>query len=124
MGLRVGINGFGRIGRNLLRAHLERGGDFEVVAANDVADAQTMAHLLKYDSVLGPLGEDVQVRDDAIVVAGQSITWLNVRSPAELPWRDLGVDVAIESTGLFTKRDQAEQHLAAGAKKVLISAPA
>ena len=124
MGLRVGINGFGRIGRNLLRAHLERGGDFEVVAANDVADAQTMAHLLKYDSVLGPLGEDVQVRDDAIVVAGQSITWLNVRSPAELPWRDLGVDVAIESSGLFTKREQAEQHLAAGAKKVLISAPA
>jgi glyceraldehyde 3-phosphate dehydrogenase (phosphorylating) len=124
MALRVGINGFGRIGRNFLRAHLARGGDFEVVAANDVGDAQTMAHLLKYDSVLGPLGEDVEVADDAITVAGRTIKWLTVRSPAELPWADLGVDVALESTGLFTKREQAEQHLAAGAKKVLISAPA
>jgi glyceraldehyde 3-phosphate dehydrogenase len=124
MALRVGINGFGRIGRNFLRAHLARGGDFEIVAANDVGDVQTMAHLLRYDSVLGPLGEDVEVKGDALSVAGRSITWLNVRSPSELPWGDLGVDVAIESTGLFTKRDQAEQHLAAGAKKVLISAPA
>src|SRR6058998_3302365 len=124
MALRVGINGFGRIGRNFLRAHLDRGGDFEVVAANDVGDAQTMAHLLKYDSVLGPLGRDVEVTDGSITVAGNKITWLNVRSPAELPWADLGIDVAIESTGLFTKRDQAEQHLSAGAKKVLISAPA
>jgi glyceraldehyde 3-phosphate dehydrogenase len=124
MALRVGINGFGRIGRNFLRAHLERGGDFEIVAANDVADAHTMAHLLKYDSVLGPLGEDVEVTDDSITVAGRRIEWLTVHSPAELPWGELGVDVAIESTGLFTKREQAEQHLAAGAKKVLISAPA
>src|SRR5436190_8889418 len=124
MALRVGINGFGRIGRNFLRAHLARGGDFEVVAANDVGDAQTMAHLLKYDSVLGPLGQDVDVTDDSITVAGKTIKWLNVRSPAELPWGDLGIDVAIESTGLFTKRDAAEQHLTAGAKKVLISAPA
>jgi glyceraldehyde 3-phosphate dehydrogenase len=124
MALRVGINGFGRIGRNFLRAHLDRGGDFEVVAANDVGDVQTMAHLLKYDSVLGPLGKEVEVADDSITVDGKKITWLNVRSPAELPWGDLGVDIAIESTGLFTKRDQAEQHLAAGAKKVLISAPA
>jgi glyceraldehyde 3-phosphate dehydrogenase len=124
MALRVGINGFGRIGRNFLRAHLDRGGDFEIVAANDVGDAQTMAHLLKYDSVLGPLGKDVEVADDSISVAGKTITWLNVKSPAELPWGDLGIDVAVESTGLFTKRDQAEQHLSAGAKKVLISAPA
>jgi glyceraldehyde 3-phosphate dehydrogenase (phosphorylating) len=124
MALRVGINGFGRIGRNFLRAHLARGGDFEVVAANDVGDAQMMAHLLKYDSVLGPLGEDVDVTDESITVAGTTIKWLNVRSPAELPWGDLGIDVAIESTGLFTKRDAAEQHLTAGAKKVLISAPA
>ena len=124
MALRVGINGFGRIGRNFLRAHLDRGGDFEVVAANDVGDAHTMAHLLKYDSVLGPLGRELEVTDDAITVAGKTIKWLNVKSPAELPWGDLGVDVAIESTGLFTKRDAAQQHLEAGAKKVLISAPA
>jgi glyceraldehyde 3-phosphate dehydrogenase (phosphorylating) len=124
MALRVGINGFGRIGRNFLRAHLDRGGDFDIVAANDVGDVHTMAHLLKYDSVLGPLGRDVEVAGDSIAVAGQSITWLNVKSPAELPWGDLGIDIAVESTGLFTKRDQAEQHLSAGAKKVLISAPA
>ena len=124
MALRVGINGFGRIGRNFVRAHLYRGGDFELVAANDVADAHTMAHLLKYDSVLGNLGRELEVTDDSITVDGNRIQWLNVKSPAELPWGDLGVDVAIESTGLFTKREQAEQHLAAGAKKVLISAPA
>jgi glyceraldehyde 3-phosphate dehydrogenase len=124
MALRVGINGFGRIGRNFLRAHLARGGDFEIVAANDVGDSKMMAHLLRYDSVLGPLGEDVQVTDDSITVAGKTIKWLTVRSPAELPWGELGVDVAIESTGLFTKREQAEQHLSAGAKKVIISAPA
>jgi glyceraldehyde 3-phosphate dehydrogenase len=124
MALRVGINGFGRIGRNFLRAHLARGGDFEIVAANDVGDIRTMAHLLKYDSVLGPLAEEIEVGVDAITVAGTTIRWLNVRSPGDLPWGDLGVDVAIESTGLFTKREQAEQHLAAGAKKVLISAPA
>ena len=124
MALRVGINGFGRIGKNFLRAHLTRGGDFEVVAANDIGDLHTMAHLLRYDSVLGPLGEDVSVGDDSITVAGKTIQMTAVRSPAELPWGDLGVDVAIESSGLFTKREQAEQHLAAGAKKVLISAPA
>jgi glyceraldehyde 3-phosphate dehydrogenase (phosphorylating) len=124
MALRVGINGFGRIGRNFLRAYLARGGEFEIVAANDVGDMQTMAHLLRYDSVLGPLEEEVDVSDDTITVGGNSIRWLTVRSPGELPWGELGVDVAIESTGLFTKRDQAEQHLAAGAKKVLISAPA
>jgi glyceraldehyde 3-phosphate dehydrogenase (phosphorylating) len=124
MALRVGINGFGRIGRNFLRAHLARGGDLEIVAANDIGGVQMMAHLLKYDSVLGPLGEDVEVSDDSITVAGTTIKWLSERSPADLPWGELGVDVAIESTGLFTKRDQAEQHLSAGAKKVLITAPA
>jgi glyceraldehyde 3-phosphate dehydrogenase len=124
MALRVGINGFGRIGRNFLRAHLDRGGDFEVVAANDVGDVHTMAHLLKYDSVLGPLHRDIEVADDSITVDGKTIQWLSVRSPGELPWGDLGIDVAIESTGLFTKRDAAQQHLDAGAKKVLISAPA
>jgi glyceraldehyde 3-phosphate dehydrogenase len=124
MALRVGINGFGRIGRNFLRAHLAKGADFEIVAANDVGDARTMAHLLKYDSVLGPLGQDIEVADDSITVAGQKIQWLTVRSPAELPWGDLGIDVALESTGLFTKREAAQQHLDAGAKKVLISAPA
>jgi glyceraldehyde 3-phosphate dehydrogenase (phosphorylating) len=124
MALRVGINGFGRIGRNFLRAHLARGGDFEIVAANDVGGVEMMAHLLRYDSVLGPLREDVEVNDDSITVAGRTIRWLSERSPADLPWGELGVDVAIESTGLFTKREQAEQHLAAGARKVLISAPA
>jgi glyceraldehyde 3-phosphate dehydrogenase len=122
--IRVGINGFGRIGRNFFRAHLERGGDFEVVAFNDIGDVKTMAHLLKYDSVLGPLGHDVEASAGSIRAAGHELQKLEVRDPAELPWSDLGVDVAIESTGLFTKRDAAEKHLAAGAKKVVISAPA
>jgi glyceraldehyde 3-phosphate dehydrogenase len=120
----VGINGFGRIGRNFFRAHLQRGGDFEVVAANDLGDAATMAHLLKHDSVLGTLNEDVSASDGSISVAGQDIQILAERDPASLPWDDLGVDVVIESTGLFTKRDGAEKHLEAGAKKVVISAPA
>jgi glyceraldehyde 3-phosphate dehydrogenase len=122
--IRVGINGFGRIGRNFLRAHLERGGDFEVVAVNDIGDTLTMAHLLKYDSVLGPLRQAVEAEEEAITVAGRRIAKLSVRDPSQLPWADLGVDVAIESTGLFTKREQAQAHLAAGAKKVVISAPA
>src|SRR6476619_1249647 len=105
MALRVGINGFGRIGRNFLRAHLDRGGDFDVVAANDVADTHTMAHLLKYDSVLGPLHRGVEVADDSITVDGKTIQWLNMGSPAELPWGDLDIDVARESTGLCTDRD-------------------
>jgi glyceraldehyde 3-phosphate dehydrogenase len=121
---RVGINGFGRIGRNFLRAHLRRGGEFDIVAVNDVGDARTMAHLLKYDSVLGPLESTVEASDDAISVAGTKIEKLTVGDPAELPWSDLGVEVAVESTGLFTKREQAEAHLEAGAKKVIISAPA
>ncbi len=124
MAVRVGINGFGRIGRNFFRAHLQRGGDFEVVAANDLGDASTMAHLLKHDSVLGTLDQDVAAGDGSITVGGNELKILAERDPAGLPWGDLGVDVVIESTGLFTKREGAEKHLEAGAKKVVISAPA
>jgi glyceraldehyde 3-phosphate dehydrogenase len=121
---RVGINGFGRIGRNFFRAYLDRGGDFELVAANDIGDTKTMAHLLKHDSVLGVLPLDVTYGDDWIQAGEHRIQFVSVKDPAELPWGDLGVDVAIESTGLFTDREQAEKHLEAGAKKVVISAPA
>src|SRR5881275_1311256 len=121
---KVGINGFGRIGRNFFRAHLQRQGDFDVVAANDLGDAKTMAHLLKHDSVLGQLSVPVELGDGAISVGGNEIKLLSERDPANLPWGDLGVDVVIESTGFFTKRDGAEKHLQAGAKKVVISAPA
>ena len=124
MAIRVGINGFGRIGRNFFRAHLQRGGDFEVIAANDVGDVETMAYLLRYDSVLGPLGKEVTAGDGKITVEGQEIQILSERDPANLPWGDLGIDLAVESTGFFTKRDGAEKHLEAGAKKVIISAPA
>jgi len=124
MAIRVGINGFGRIGRNFFRAHLQRGGDFEVVAANDLGDARTMAHLLKHDSVLGTLADDVRAGDGRIQVGDRELQLLSVRDPAELPWGELGVDVALESTGLFTKREGAEKHLRAGAKKVVVSAPA
>jgi glyceraldehyde 3-phosphate dehydrogenase len=122
--VRVGINGFGRIGRNFFRAHLQRGGDFEVVAANDLGDAETMAYLLKYDSVLGPLGREVTHTDGSISVDGQEIKLLAERDPGSLPWSDLGVDVVVESTGFFTDRDGAARHLDGGAKKVIISAPA
>jgi glyceraldehyde 3-phosphate dehydrogenase (phosphorylating) len=122
--IRVGINGFGRIGRNFLRAQLGRTGDFEVVAANDIGDTKTMAHLLKHDSVLGTLDLPVEAGEDAIRVGDQEIKFVSERDPANLPWADLGVDVAVESTGLFTKRPDAEKHLQAGAKKVVISAPA
>jgi glyceraldehyde 3-phosphate dehydrogenase len=124
MATRVGINGFGRIGRNFFRAHLKRGGDFEIVAANDLGDAKTMAHLLKHDSVLGSLNEDVIAGEGSITVAGRELQILAERDPASLPWGELGVDVVIESTGLFTKREGAEKHLEGGAKKVVISAPA
>jgi len=124
MATRVGINGFGRIGRNFLRAQLERGGDFEVVAANDIGDTKTMAHLLKHDSVLGPLNVPVEAGDGYIKVNGNEIKFVSEKDPADLPWGELGVDIAIESTGHFTKRDAAQKHLAAGAKKVVISAPA
>src|SRR6266852_6716267 len=121
---RVGINGFGRIGRNFFRAQLERGGDFEIVAINDLGDAKTMGHLLKYDSVLGQLGEDVEVGDGVIKAGKSELKVLSERDPAALPWGDLEVELVIESTGLFTKREGAQKHLDAGAKKVVISAPA
>src|SRR5262249_45911509 len=122
--IRVGINGFGRIGRNFLRAQLDRGGDFEIVAANDLGDAARMADLLKYDSVLGPLEQSVEAGDSSITVGGSEIKLLSERDPAQLPWGDLGVDLVIESTGFFTNREGAQKHLDAGAKKVVISAPA
>jgi glyceraldehyde 3-phosphate dehydrogenase len=121
---RVGINGFGRIGRNFFRAHLERGGDFDIVAINDLGDAKTMGHLLKYDSVLGQLDEDVQVEDGLIKVGSAELKVLSERDPEALPWGDLGVELVIESTGLFTDRAGAQKHIDAGAKKVVISAPA
>src|SRR3954453_2511828 len=121
---RVGINGFGRIGRNFFRAHLERGGDFEIVAINDLGDAKTMGHLLKYDSVLGQLDEDVEVGDGAITAGKTELKVLSEKDPAGLPWRDLEVELGIESTGFFTDRDGAQKHIDAGAKKVVISAPA
>jgi glyceraldehyde 3-phosphate dehydrogenase len=121
---KVGINGFGRIGRNFFRAHLERGGDFEIVAANDLGDLKTMAHLLKHDSVLGQLNDDVSVGESSIAVGGDEIQMLSERDPKALPWRDLDVDIVVESTGLFTDREGASQHLEAGASKVVISAPA
>jgi glyceraldehyde 3-phosphate dehydrogenase len=121
---RVGINGFGRIGRNFFRAHLQRGGDFEVVAANDLGDAKTMAHLLEYDSTLGPLGEEVETGEGLIRAGDFELRMLAERDPAALPWADLDVDVVLESTGFFTKRDDAQKHIDAGAKKVVISAPA
>jgi glyceraldehyde 3-phosphate dehydrogenase len=124
MSVRVGINGFGRIGRNFFRAARKQSADLDVVAVNDLGDAPTMAHLLKYDSVLGPLDADVEATEGAIRVGGDELKLLNERDPAALPWGELGVDVVLESTGLFTKRDKAQLHLDAGARKVLISAPA
>jgi glyceraldehyde 3-phosphate dehydrogenase len=121
---RVGINGFGRIGRNFLRASMTRGADFEIVAANDIGDTNTMAHLLKHDSVLGKLDVPVEAGDGFIRVGGNEIKFVSEKDPAQLPWGELGVDIAIESTGLFTGRDAAQKHLDAGAKKVVISAPA
>jgi glyceraldehyde 3-phosphate dehydrogenase len=121
---RVGINGFGRIGRNFFRAQLERGGEFEIVAINDLGDAKTMGHLLKYDSVLGQLNEDVEVGDGVIKAGSAELKVLSEKDPAALPWGDLDVDLVIESTGFFTDREGAQKHLDAGAKKVVISAPA
>jgi glyceraldehyde 3-phosphate dehydrogenase len=123
MAIRVGINGFGRIGRNILRAALhDQGIDF--VAVNDITDAKTLAHLLKYDSILGNLEEDVRAEGDSIHVAGRKVEVLSVKDPAQLPWKDLGVEYVVESTGLFTDAQKAKAHLDAGAKKVIISAPA
>ena len=121
---RVGINGFGRIGRNYLRAALAQNSDLEIVAVNDLSDPAGLAHLLKYDSVTGRLGAAVSVDGDSIVVNGKSIKVLAERDPAELPWKELGVDIVIESTGIFTDGEKAKKHIEAGAKKVLISAPA
>ena len=121
---RVGINGFGRIGRNFFRAALQRDADFEIVAFNDLGDVPTMAHLLKHDSVLGTFPEEVEAEGGSLQAAGKEIRGLAERDPAALPWRDLGVDIVIESTGFFTNREGAQKHLDAGAKKVIISAPA
>ena len=123
MSIRIGINGFGRIGRNILRAALHDG-DLEFVAVNDLTDAKTLAHLFKYDTILGNLDEDVSVDGDSILVADRKIKVLSERNPAELPWKELDVEYVVESTGIFRKRDQAQMHIDAGAKKVIISAPA
>src|SRR4051795_11433934 len=124
MPVRVGINGFGRIGRNVFRAAHEAGADIEWVAVNDITDPATLAHLLKYDSVYGPFPSEIEAGDGTIVVDGRELRVLSERDPAALPWGDLGADVVIESTGFFTKRPDAAKHLEAGAKKVIISAPA
>jgi glyceraldehyde 3-phosphate dehydrogenase len=124
MGIRVGINGFGRIGRNFFRAQHALGADLEIVALNDLGDAETMAHLLRYDSNLGPFQGEVELADGVLHAAGEEVRMLSERDPAALPWGDLGVDVVLESTGFFTDRAGAQKHLDAGAKKVVISAPA
>ncbi|MCX5313795.1 type I glyceraldehyde-3-phosphate dehydrogenase [Streptomyces sp. NBC_01724] len=124
MTIRVGINGFGRIGRNYFRALLEQGADIEIVAVNDLGDTATTAHLLKYDTILGRLKAEVSHTADSITVDGHTIKVLSERNPADIPWGELGVDIVIESTGIFTKKADAEKHIAGGAKKVLISAPA
>jgi len=123
MGIKVGINGFGRIGRNIMRAALSSD-DLDFVAVNDLTNAATLAHLLKYDSILGNLKAAIKADGDKITVDGDRFQVLSVKDPAQLPWKDLGVDVVFESTGLFTDRDAAAKHLAAGAKKVIITAPA
>ncbi|WP_046733458.1 type I glyceraldehyde-3-phosphate dehydrogenase [Streptomyces humi] len=124
MTIRVGINGFGRIGRNYFRALLEQGADIEIVAVNDLGDTATTAHLLKYDTILGRLKAEVSHTADTITVDGHTIKVLSERNPADIPWGDLGVDIVIESTGIFTNKEDAAKHIAGGAKKVLISAPA
>ena len=123
MSIKVGINGFGRIGRNVLRAALNER-EIEFVAVNDITDSKTLAHLLKYDSVHGILKDEVEVDEDEIRVAGRGIKVLKIKDPAELPWKDLGVEIVIESTGLFVDRNSASKHLNSGAQKVVIAAPA
>jgi len=124
MGIKVGINGFGRIGRNIMRAAMAHGDRIDFVAVNDLTDTKTLAHLLKYDSILGNLDADVQAGDGWISVNGDKFQVLSQRDPAQLPWGDLGVDLVFEGTGIFTKRDDAAKHLAGGAKRVMITAPA
>jgi len=122
--VKVGINGFGRIGRNFFRAALAKGSDLEIVAVNDLTDNQTLAHLLKYDSITGRLDGDVSFDETQIIVNGKAIKVFEERDPANLPWGELGVDIVIESTGRFTKSEDARKHITAGAKKVIVSAPA
>ncbi|MBM9622253.1 type I glyceraldehyde-3-phosphate dehydrogenase [Streptomyces zhihengii] len=124
MTIRVGINGFGRIGRNYFRALLEQGADIEIVAVNDLGDTATTAHLLKYDTILGRLKAEVTHTADTITVDGHTIKVLSERNPADIPWGELGVDIVVESTGIFTSKADASKHIEGGAKKVLISAPA
>jgi glyceraldehyde 3-phosphate dehydrogenase len=124
LSVKIGINGFGRIGRNYFRAALSKGSELEVVAVNDLTDPKTLAHLLKYDSIAGKLDATVTVEGDSIVVDGKKIKVLAERDPAKLPWGELGVEIVIESTGFFTNAEKAKAHIEAGAKKVLISAPA
>lgn len=123
MTIRVGINGFGRIGRNFFRAARQQGADFEIVAVNDLTDNKTLAHLLKFDSITGRLDAEVTYDEESISVDGKKIVALEERDPANLPWKDLGVDVVVESTGFFTDGEKAKAHIEAGAKKVIISAP-
>jgi glyceraldehyde 3-phosphate dehydrogenase len=124
MSIKVGINGFGRIGRNFFRAAKQQGIDIDFVAVNDITDAKTLAHLLKYDSVLGTFPGEVTATETSIVADGEELKVLAERDPANLPWKELGARIVIESTGLFTKREDADKHIAAGAEKVIISAPA
>ena len=124
MTVKVGINGFGRIGRNFFRAAKQAGRDWDFVGVNDITDAKTLAHLLKYDSVLGTFGGEVTASDDGIVVDGDELRVLSERDPGNLPWKELGAQIVIESTGLFTNREDADKHIAAGAEKVIVSAPA
>ncbi len=124
MKVKVGINGFGRIGRNAFKIAMENEDVFEIVAINDITDPKTLAHLLKYDSCFGMFDGSVEAKEDAIVVNGREIRILAERNPEDLPWKDMGVEVVLESTGLFTKKEDAEKHIKAGAKKVIISAPA
>src|SRR6059036_2973467 len=124
MSIKVGINGFGRIGRNFFRAAKQQGLDIDVVAVNDITDAKTLAHLLRYDSVLGTFPGEVTSTDTSIIADGDELRVLAERDPANLPWKELGARIVIESTGLFTKREDADKHIAAGAEKVIISAPA
>src|SRR5437868_791655 len=124
MSVRAGINGFGRIGRNVFRAAHAKGADIDWVGVNDITDTGTLAHLLKYDSILGPFPGEVEATDDAILVDGKELKVFAEKDPAALPWGELGVEVVIESTGFFTNRDDAAKHLDAGAQKVIISAPA
>ena len=124
MAVKIGINGFGRIGRNFLRAARQRGVGFDVVAVNDITDPKTLGHLLKYDSVFGRFQGSVEADDEGLIIDGERLRVLSERDPANLPWKELGVEIVVESTGLFTDREKAAQHVEAGAQKVVISAPA